>query len=121
MPLSTRGLIERVTEGQNTTLWRALVGDSEIESPRAVSEIETPVIQKLNQSVSKNESQVGVKEKKEINTKNKLIINPITAELFTDTFGQFFNPKEQKRWEVLYDSVGPDKAGDLIAWASKKE
>lgn len=49
-----RGLIERITDGQNTTLWRAVVSDSEIESQ---------VIQKMNHSDSENESQVGIKER----------------------------------------------------------
>ena len=49
-----RGLIEKVIDGNKTTLWRALVSDSEIESP---------VIQKLNRGVSDNESLLGVKER----------------------------------------------------------
>lgn len=48
-----RGLIEKITDGNKTTLWRALVDDSENESQ---------VIQKMNRGVSKNESQLGVKE-----------------------------------------------------------
>lgn len=48
-----RGLIEKVIDGNKTTLWRALVSDSEIESP---------AIQKLNRGVSDNESLLGVKE-----------------------------------------------------------
>lgn len=49
-----RGLIEKVTDGNKTTLWRALVSDSEIESP---------MIQKLNRCVSENESLSRVKER----------------------------------------------------------
>lgn len=48
-----RGLIEKVIDGNKTTLWRALVSDSEIESQ---------VIQKLNRGVSENESLLGIKE-----------------------------------------------------------
>lgn len=48
-----RGLIEKVIDGNKTTLWRALVSDSEIESQ---------VIQKLNRGVSDNESLLGIKE-----------------------------------------------------------
>lgn len=55
------------------------------------------------------------------NDPNRIIINPITAQLFIDAFGTFYGKKEQTRWEVLYDSVGPDRANDIIAWASKKE
>jgi phage replication O-like protein O len=58
-----RGLIERITDGQNTTIWRAIVSDSENESPDTVLENETPVTQKMNRSVPDNESQVGVKER----------------------------------------------------------
>jgi hypothetical protein len=57
----------------------------------------------------------------ETNRKKKLIINPITAQLFIDTFGQFNSQKEQERWGILYDSIGPDRARDIIAWAEKKE
>jgi hypothetical protein len=54
-----RGLIEKVIDGNKTTLWRAMVSDSEIESP---------MIQKLNRGVSDNESLLGIKESnKEIN------------------------------------------------------
>lgn len=55
------------------------------------------------------------------NHKNKLLINPITAQLFIDAFGQFNSQKEQEGWAMLYDSVGPDRAGEIIAWAIKKE
>lgn len=48
-----RGLIEKVIDGNKTTTWRALVSDSEIESP---------MIQKLNRGVSDNESLSRVKE-----------------------------------------------------------
>jgi hypothetical protein len=54
-------------------------------------------------------------------TKKKLIINPITAQLFIDTFGDFNSQKEQERWGILYDSIGPDRAKEIIAWAEKKE
>lgn len=58
-----RGLIERVTDGQNTTTWRAIVSDSKSDTPQSDSNIDTGVIQKTNHSVSENESQVGVKER----------------------------------------------------------
>ena len=48
-----RGLIEKVIDGNKTTTWRALVSDSEVESP---------MIQKLNRGVSDNESLSRVKE-----------------------------------------------------------
>ena len=48
-----RGLIERITDGNKTTVWRALVSDSEFESP---------AIQNLNHHDSEFESLVGVKE-----------------------------------------------------------
>ena len=48
-----RGLVERVVDGNKTTLWRALVSDSISESP---------AIQKLNRHDSDNESLLGVKE-----------------------------------------------------------
>ena len=46
-------MIEKITDGNKTTVWRALVDDSESESR---------VIQKVNRGVSENETQVGVKE-----------------------------------------------------------
>jgi hypothetical protein len=55
------------------------------------------------------------------NNHKKIIINNITAQLFIDTFGQFNSQKEQERWGVLYDSIGPDRAKEIIAWAEKKE
>ena len=48
-----RGLIEKMVDGNKTTTWRAVVGDSEIESQ---------VIQKLNRGVSEIESLSGIKE-----------------------------------------------------------
>jgi hypothetical protein len=60
-----RGLIEKVIDGNKTTTWRALVSDSEIESP---------MYQKLNRGDSDNESLSGVKESnKEIKEKPDLI------------------------------------------------
>jgi len=50
-----RGLIEKVVDGNKTTLWRALVSDSEFESP---------AYQNLNRGVSENESLLWVKERK---------------------------------------------------------
>jgi DNA-binding transcriptional MocR family regulator len=49
-----RGLIEKIIDGNKTTVWRALVSDSESE-PR--------VIQNLNHDDSENESLSGVKER----------------------------------------------------------
>ena len=63
----------------------------------------------------------GVKEKKESSKGKVIIINPITAQLFMDTFGQFNSQKEQERWGILYDSIGPDRAREIIVWAEKKE
>lgn len=65
----TRGLLERINDGQNTTEWRAIVavGDSNSDTPSE------KVIQKLNQGDSKIESQVGLNKVKEIkreSTKN---------------------------------------------------
>jgi hypothetical protein len=115
-------LIERITDGQNTTVWRAIVSDSEIESPRGVPENVTPVIQKLNRGVPDNESQVGVKERiKKTNIKKELIINPVTAQLFIDAFGKFYGDKEQERWEILYNSIGPVRAREIMQWALKKD
>jgi phage replication O-like protein O len=116
-----RGLIERVTEGQNSTVWRAIVSDSENESPAAVLESGTPVTQKMNRSVPDNESQVGVKERIKKTDKKKIIINSLVAQMFEDAFGTFYGHKEQTRWATLYDSVGPDRAAELIKWATKKE
>jgi arginyl-tRNA synthetase len=48
-----RGLIEKVIDGNKTTTWRALVSDSEIESPS---------IQKLNRGDSEIESLSPIKE-----------------------------------------------------------
>ena len=59
-----RGLIEKVIDGNKTTTWRAMVSDSEFESP---------MIQKLNRGVSKIESLSGVKENKKKN--NQININ----------------------------------------------
>lgn len=55
-----RGLIERVIDGQNTTLWRAVV---------SVSEIDTPVYQRLIHPVAKNATQVRSKENIKENSK----------------------------------------------------
>lgn len=59
-----RGLIEKIVDGNKTTIWRAVVSDSEIESP---------AYQKLNRGVSEIESLSGVKEKKEKEKKGDLL------------------------------------------------
>lgn len=117
-----RGLIERVTDGQNTTVWRAIVSVSENESPAAVPENGTPVTQKMEQSVPDNESQVGVKERiKKTDKKKPIIINSLVAQMFEEAFGTFYGQQEQTKWATLYDSVGPDRAAELVSWAIKKE
>jgi len=89
-----RGLIEKITDGQNTTVWRAIVSDSNFESP---------LIQKMNQTVTENESQVGVKER--IKKHSKEIIGasakpptPPEIKLFREVRGRYPNT-------VLYDDV----------------
>jgi hypothetical protein len=117
-----RGTIVRVeTEGE--AVWELVIDEDPPSSVEGAeidgSDVEGTPPQTLTKTPSNLE---GLKRKKEIDSNKKiLIINPITAQLFTDTFGEFYNPKEQTRWEVLHDSVGSDRAGDLIAWASKKE
>lgn len=76
-----RGLIERVKDGQNTTLWRAVVSVSEIDTP-PVSDIDTPVSQNLIRGVSKNATQVGVKEKNKENKKNNSMARKVAAHVF---------------------------------------
>ena len=41
--------------------------------------------------------------------------------LFTDVLGKFHGEREIKRWLVIVDAVGEQQAGELIAWAEKKE
>jgi len=48
-----RGIIEKITEGNKTTIWRAVVSDSECD---------TQAIQNLTRGDSNNESLLGVKE-----------------------------------------------------------
>jgi hypothetical protein len=116
-----RGTIRRIpTDGE--AKWELVINDppqdlqgSEIDSPSDVED--TPP-----QDLTKNPSTLeGLKRKKEITSKKTIIINPITAQLFMDAFGQFNSQHEQERWGTLYDSVGPDRARELITWAEKKE
>jgi phage replication O-like protein O len=114
-----RGLIEKVIDGQNTTIWRALVSDSKNESPDSDSEIEPAVIQKLNHIDSDNESQVGVKES--VKKVSKKLINKEPLKHFTGYFGKFLSMNEIERWQILYEIVGKDQAEKLLSWAYKKE
>jgi hypothetical protein len=41
--------------------------------------------------------------------------------MFTDVLGRFFGEKERKRWLILYEAIGAEKAQALIDWANKKE
>lgn len=130
-----RGLIERITDGQNTTLWRAIVSDSENESPD--SENESVVIQKMNQIDSENESQVGVKESnkiklnKNIKGKRKTTADPRSSSpeiiLYRSIRGQY--PKKHvydiviKAIQKINERLGRDATRDDILpfweeWAS---
>jgi hypothetical protein len=40
---------------------------------------------------------------------------------FTDCLGKFHGEKEVKRWLTIVDAIGIDRAGDIIAWAEKRE
>jgi hypothetical protein len=115
--LREAGHVEVATErdGGRITKWIYKIHEVPDGGFQQVEKQEVEIPQVENRTFNKTDST------KKNSTKKKLIINPITAQLFTDTFGEFFGHKEQKRWEVLHDSVGSDRAGDLIAWASKKE
>lgn len=82
-----RGLIEKVIDGNKTTLWRAVVGDSENESQ---------VIQNLTRGDSKNESLSSIKESinKQKKTKEAAKPKPPTPEevkLFREVKGRYPN------------------------------
>ena len=122
-----RGLIEKVIDGNKTTIWRALVSDSEIESP---------VYQNLNRGVSDNESLSGVKEsnKETINKKPDFIdfilqndskIQPIldAQNLFESTFGFGSLPWDSKKewqkfgkWIAEIVKVDKEALKDYVTW-----
>jgi len=45
----------------------------------------------------------------------------VNLRMFTDVLGKFYGDKEKKRWLILVESVGMDRAQELIDWANKKE
>ena len=47
--------------------------------------------------------------------------NAPAQHLFTDVLGKFHGEGELKRWLVIVDAVGMKQAGELVAWADKKE
>lgn len=47
--------------------------------------------------------------------------NAPALHLFTDVLGKFHGEGELKRWLVIVDAVGMKQAGELVAWADKKE
>lgn len=49
-----------------------------------------------------------------------LVINA-ARQMFIDVLGKFYGEREANRWEILCESVGPEKAQSLIDWAFKKE
>ena len=115
--LRAAGHVEVVTERQGGRIVNWIykiheVPDVEFQQVE-IQEVEKQQVE--NRTFNKNKST------KNDSTKKKLIINPITAQLFMDTFGSFNSQKEQTRWEVLHDSIGPDRAKEIIAWAEKKE
>lgn len=107
--------VETIREGGRITKWIYRIHEEPHGGFQQVEkqEVEKPQIEKRafnNKDSTKTNS-----------TKKKLIINPITAQLFIDKFGQFNSQKEQQGWAMLYDSVGPSRAQELIVWATKKE
>lgn len=116
-----RGTIRRIeTEGEAE--WELVINDTPanfegVENDASEDEPAPP--QDLTENPSTFE---GLKRKKEIDSKKKkLIINPLTAQIFTDAFGKFYSQKEQEDWATIYDSIGPERAREIIAWAIKKE
>jgi hypothetical protein len=85
----------------------------------------TESVSRRNKTVSQGNATVSesqlIKDSKKDSSIKKLIINPITAQLFVDAFGQFNSRKEQEDWAMLYDSIGPDRAKEIMKWALKKE
>jgi hypothetical protein len=51
----------------------------------------------------------------------EIIINKISLDLFRDALGKFHGEKELYRWALIYDSVGPQIANELVEWAKKNE
>jgi hypothetical protein len=44
-----------------------------------------------------------------------------SLELFKGYLGKFLSEKEAKRWEVIYEAIGSDKAEEILQWAHDKE
>jgi hypothetical protein len=52
---------------------------------------------------------------------SKKLIDKERLDTFKGCFGKFLNVKELKRWDILYEASGKDRAEELVAWAFKKE
>jgi DNA-binding Lrp family transcriptional regulator len=92
-----RGLIERATDGQNSTVWRAVVSVPKSDTP--VPNSDTEVYQGMAQAVSKFSRQLGLKkdkEKKEIYDLFALLPVGLQTEEFITAWGEWIC----HRWEM---------------------
>lgn len=51
----------------------------------------------------------------------EIVINKDALDLFKTYLGKFLGTKELYRWTLIYDSVGPQVATELVEWAKKNE
>jgi hypothetical protein len=115
-----RGTIRRLTtEGE--AAWELVINDT----PANIEGVEIDPSNDEDtppQSLTENPSNLeGLKRKKEIDTNKEININKVSLDLFAARFGKFNSQRELERWCILYNSVGPERAGELIEWAFKKE
>jgi hypothetical protein len=54
-------------------------------------------------------------------TTNTEIVNKAVMDLFISRLGKFKSQSEAERWVILHDSVGTERADQLVQWAFKKE
>jgi hypothetical protein len=48
-------------------------------------------------------------------------INKASLDLFKSKFGKFYGERELYRWAIFCDSIGPERAQEIVDWAFKKE
>jgi hypothetical protein len=127
-------LIDTTPDARNTphvyadagrVIMKSHLGVVETVSHRNTTENVQKSVSHRNKTVSQGNATVSgsqlIKESKKDSSIKKIIINSLVAQMFEDAFGTFYGHVEQTRWATLYDSVGPDRASELIKWATKKE
>jgi hypothetical protein len=115
-------------------LWTTDVYESPSQNPNPTTGIIKTSVSKRTTGKTSNAKRTGAKSTRAKRTdltstdspstelqNTEITINKDSLDLFKSHLGKFHGEKELYRWAIIYDSVGPQIAAELVEWAEKNE